>query len=269
MTSTGFLHPGAMGASLAGICAGERLWASEGRSTATRARALEADATDVGALSAMTDRADVIVAVCPPAEAVAVADAVASAGFGGIYVDANAISPATSRAIGERFEHFVDGGIIGPPVRGHGSTRLYLAGDAASKVARRWSGSPLEVRVVDGPPGAASAVKMGFAAWTKGTAALLLAIRAMAEAEGVTPDLVGEWETSMPHLLEQASDSAPRVSQKAWRFAGEMEEIASTFADAGLPDGFHQASAEIYRRLSGFKNADPGPSLDEVIKRLE
>ena len=267
MTGTGFLHPGAMGASVAGACLGTRLWASEGRSDATRVRAEAAGLDEVGSLAEMVDAADVIVSVCPPAAALDQARAVAEAGFGGVYVDANAVSPATARAIGGLFERPVDGGIIGPPVRA-GATRLYLSGDEAASVAQRWAGSDLEVRVVDGPVGAASAVKMAFAAWTKGTSALLIAIRALAESEGVTDDIVGEWQTSMPDLLARADLTASGVGPKAWRFAGEMEEIAATFAANDLPSGFHLAAAETYERLAGFKNRDPGPSLDEVTAAL-
>ena len=115
--ATGFLHPGAMGASLAAACRGDRLWCGNGRSDATRIRAEAAGIEDVGSLDALVKRADVIVAVCPPASAIAVADDVAALGFAGIYVDVNAVSPATSRAIGARFAQFVDGGVVGPPVR--------------------------------------------------------------------------------------------------------------------------------------------------------
>src|SRR3954454_19945651 len=101
--ATGFLHPGAMGASLAAECSGERLWCSDGRSPATRARAEAAGLIDVGTLEALVRGADPIVSVCPPTSAVALADSVAAVGFEGMYVDVNAIAPATTRAIAERF----------------------------------------------------------------------------------------------------------------------------------------------------------------------
>src|SRR3954463_9861724 len=107
--ATGFLHPGAMGASLAAACSGDRLWCSNDRSPATRARAEAAGLVDVGTLDALVRRADTLVSVCPPPSAAAVADSVATLGFRGLYVDVNAIAPATTRAIGERFERFVDG----------------------------------------------------------------------------------------------------------------------------------------------------------------
>src|ERR1035441_6817952 len=95
--------------------------------------------------------------------------------------------------------------------------------------------------------GAASAVKMAYASWTKGSAALLLAARALARAEGVEDVLLAEWGLSQ-HGLEARSDGAARsAAAKGWRWVAEMEEIAATMAAAGLPAGFHQAAAEIYR----------------------
>ncbi|MDP9465408.1 MAG: DUF1932 domain-containing protein, partial [Actinomycetota bacterium] len=176
-------------------------------------------------------------------------------------------SPATARAIGGQFRQFVDGGVIGPPVRAKGSTRLYLTGDAAGEVADLWRGTALETRLVDGGAGAASAVKVCFAAWTKGTAALLLAIRALAVAEDVEEALLAEWATSIPGLAEQSELAAVGNAPKAWRFAGELDEIAESFAAHTLPDGFGRAAAEVYERLAGFKGVT-GATLSAVIDAL-
>ena len=102
-----------MGAVVGGVLAHPVVWASEGRSAETRDRAEANGLTDVATVAAVTSRADVILSICPPESAVAVADLVLANGFDGIYVDANAVAPATSRAIGARFDHFVDGGIVG------------------------------------------------------------------------------------------------------------------------------------------------------------
>jgi len=256
-----------MGASLAATCRGTRLWCSDGRTDVTRARAVAAGIEEVGSLEGLVERADVMISVCPPAAAVDVARQIAAAGFDGIYVDVNAVSPATARLIGGQFGRFVDGGVIGPPVRAAGSTRLYLSGDAAYEVADLWSGAPLETRVVSGGAGAASALKVCFAAWTKGTAALLLAIRALAMAEGVEEALLAEWTTSMPGLAEQSERAASGNAPKAWRFAGELDEIAASFAAHGLPEGFGRAAADVYERLAGFKG-DTGATLPAVIDAL-
>jgi 3-hydroxyisobutyrate dehydrogenase-like beta-hydroxyacid dehydrogenase len=263
---TGFLHPGAMGASLAAVCRGTRLWSGDGRSDATRARAAAAGMEDVGSLERLVERADVIISVCPPSSAVDVASSVADIGFDGIYVDANAISPATARTIGAQFDRFVDGGVIGPPVRA-GATRLYLSGAAATDVAAQWNGTALETRLVDGGAGAASAVKVCFAAWTKGTAALLLAIRALASAEGVDDALLAEWATSQPGLAEQSARAANSNAPKAWRFAGELDEIADSFAAHALPDGFGRAAADVYQRMATFKDTTD-TTLAAVIDAL-
>jgi 3-hydroxyisobutyrate dehydrogenase-like beta-hydroxyacid dehydrogenase len=264
---TGFLHPGEMGASMAAACAGRRIWASERRSPATAARATAAGIDDVGDVATLVEMADTIVSVCPPDAALAQARAVSALGFSGIYVDANATSPATARLVASLFEHAVDGGIVGPPAHQPRTTRLYLSGSNAADVARRWQGSMLEARVIGDDPGTASALKMCYAAWTKGSAALLLAIVAVATAEGVDVDLAGEWHISQPDLPTRAARAAQGSTPKAWRFAGEMDEIAATFRDAGLPSGFHEAAAEVFRRLAVLKDA-PAPSLEDVIDTL-
>jgi 3-hydroxyisobutyrate dehydrogenase-like beta-hydroxyacid dehydrogenase len=187
----------------------------------------------------------VILSVCPPHAAAEVAASVADADA--VFVDANAIAPATARAIAAGSARFVDGGIVGPPPRSPGTTRLYLSGARAPEIAELFEGTRVDARVVSAEVGHASAVKMTYAAWTKGTAALLLAIRAVAEAEGVAEPLLDEWRLSLPELPDLVERAARSADAKGWRWIGEMEEIAATFAAAGQPDGFHRAAAEVYR----------------------
>jgi 3-hydroxyisobutyrate dehydrogenase-like beta-hydroxyacid dehydrogenase len=226
-------------------------WASDGRSAATKERAEEAGLHDAGSLQALVAASEVVLSVCPPHAAEDVAQAVAATAFAGTFVDGNAVAPATARHIAELVApaRFVDGGIVGPPPHQAGTTRLHLSGAAAADVAALFTGTTVEARVHPGGPGAASAVKVCFAAWTKGTAALLLAIRALADAEDVTDGLLAEWATSMPELAAR-SDAARGTAPKAWRFVGEMEESARAFADAGLPGGFSQAAAEVYAKVA-------------------
>ena len=265
---TGILHPGAMGATVAAACTGVVLWAGEGRSEATRERAADAGLADVGDVASMAADVDIVISVCPPHGAEALAATVADARFDGCYVDANAIAPETARRIAARFESFVDGGLIGPPAVRAGTTRLYLSGSDASRVAARFEGSALETRVLHGGgPGTASALKMAYAAWTKGTSALLAAVAAMAWAEGVADDLLAEWDLSLPGTGERLAGTASEVAPKAWRWTGEMDEIAATFAAVGLPDGFHQAAGEIYRHLGAFKDS-PGTTVEEMLEAL-
>lgn len=241
------------------------LWASSGRSAATAKRAGEAGLDDVGTVGDLERRSDVIFALCPPAAAVEVARSVP--GFAGIYVDANAISPATARTIAGFVGRYVDGGVVGPPPRERDSTRFYLSGSEAPHVADLFAGTVVDARVVSEDIAAASAVKMTFAAWTKGTSALLLAIRAVARAEGVEETLLDEWRTSLPQLLERSDAAARSAVRKGWRWIAEMDEIADTFAAAGLPDGFHRAAAEIYRR-SAATPADADADLDGVLTSI-
>lgn len=258
-----------MGSALGNTCrAVDRLWVSEGRSPATAGRATAAGLRPVSSLDELSDGADVIVSICPPAAAVEVAQQVLATGFDGIYVDANAISPERSRSIGELFDRYVDGSVVGPPPTSPGTTRLYLSGptELTDSVAELWAGSNTEARSVGTAPGAASALKMAYAGWTKGSAALLLAVAALAEAEGVGGALRGEWGLSQPDLAQRLDRSAVGAAPKAWRFVGEMDEIAQSMSTVGLPDGFHHGAAELYGLLANFK--DHEPTLDDVVERL-
>jgi len=256
-----------MGAALAGSCVGERLWVGEGRSSATRARADAAGLEEVADLAQLVERSDVIVSVCPPGAAQSVAKAVAGAGFEGTYVDVNATSPATSTAIATEFERYVDGSIVGPPPSERGDARLYLVGDEAKAMARLWTDGLFDVVTLEGAVGAASALKVAYAAWSKGTAALLLAVRAYARAEGIEGPLLAEWGRSVPGLGEQSELSAWGNAPKAWRFADELDEIARAFGTRGLPSGFGEAAAEVYRDLTSFRDAtDVAP--DDVFDAL-
>jgi hypothetical protein len=145
-------------------------------------------------------------------------------------------------------ERFVDGGIVGPPPHRAGTTRLYLSGASSPEVAELFEGTALEPRVLSDRIGDASALKMVYAAWTKGTAALLLAIEQVARAEGVEAPLREEWALSQQGLEARLGRSAEAASHKGWRWVGEMEEIAATFAASGQPEGFHRAAAEVFRR---------------------
>lgn len=250
----GVLHPGEMGAVVGrGLVESgfEVLWVSDGRGAKSVGRARAAGLNDVGALGALTERADVVLSICPPHAAVDVARAVAEAGFGGIYVDANAVSPQTAQQVDSIVTGggatYVDGGIIGPPPASAGTTRLYLSGGSAESVRELFDQTPLEARIVTAGPWSASSLKMAYAAWTKGSGALLLTVHALAQAEGVGDALAAEWARSLPGLSDRVPGTARAAAEKGWRWVGEMEEIAATMAANGLPDGFHLAAAEVYK----------------------
>lgn len=273
MPRIGLIHPGAMGASVGAAASGNGhpvLWASMGRTASTYKRAQRANLDDVGTVEALVKASDIVLSVCPPHAAPDVAREVAQLGFTGVYVDCNAISPDRTRAMQRIVEaagaDYVDGGIIGGPAwTREAGTHLYLSGPRANEVAACFAGSPLQAPVISEHIGAASAIKMGYAAYTKGTTALLTAILGVVEREGVRAELAGQWGEA---FTQQTVRRVCSNTAKAWRFVGEMHEIADTFRGAGLPGGFHQAAAEVYERLAVFKEHTEPPAIEAVLEAL-
>jgi len=193
-------------------------------------------------------------------------------GFKGLYLDANAISPERSIKIGQTLNanniHFVDGGIIGGPAWEPKNTWLYLSGENADQIADCFSNGPLETKIISDEIGKASALKMCYAAYSKGTTALLCAILGTAESLGVREELYQQWDMDESGFSEQVNRRVVRVTAKAWRFEGEMKEIAATFHAAGMPQEFHEASAEIYHRIFGFKDVKQVPELNDILQVL-
>lgn len=272
MATIAMLHPGAMGAAVGGLLVGaghEVHWAGDGRSQATRDRAMAAGLQEHRTIPEALAGADVVISLCPPDAAVTVAGHVAETGFTGCYVEANAVQPTTVRRIADLFDHVVDGSVVGgPPVHGDDHpTRLYLSGPTAHRVAALFDDDALEVVVLpDAAIGAASAVKMAFAGWTKATAALVVALRAMARAEGVEEAVLAEWRRSLPGTAERSERAGP-LAAKAWRFEGELREIAGAMGAHGLPDGFHLAAAEVYATLADLRHAEDVTPTD-LLDRL-
>lgn len=271
----GILHPGEMGISVAASAknSGHRvLWVSEGRSLQTQKRAQAHALVDARSLEELCRTCSILLSVCPPHAAEEVANQVIAHSYQGLYADLNAISPQRAIQISDKMRHhgmaFVDGGIIGGPAWEAGTTWLYLSGSQAGIVAGCFSAGPLETEVIGDEIGKASALKMCYAAYTKGTTALLCAVLGAAEGLDVREHLARQWSRDDPNFAENAQQRARRVTARAWRFAGEMEEIAATFMEAGMPGGFHQAAAEVYRRLADFKGRETKPELEEVLNAL-
>jgi len=207
----GLLHPGEMGSAVGDVLVDrghEVVWASEGRSDATRGRA--SGFRNVGSVASVVREAELILSVCPPHAALDVAHS--TAGFDGLYADLNAISPVTAHEIAALHPRFVDGGIVGGPPRELG-TRLYLSGERAPNVAALFEGSRLEPMIVSD----ASALKMVYAAWTKGSAALVLAIRDVARHYGVEEVLEAEWRHSAADLPDRLARAERSARAKGWR----------------------------------------------------
>lgn len=249
----GLIHPGDMGSEV-GACltavGHDVLWVPEGRSPETVARAKAANLRAVSSMDQLAAESDLVLSIVPPHGAVDVARALA--GKTKLFVDCNAVSPDTAKEI-ERIvtangTDFVDGGIVGPPPAKEGTTRLYLSGIRAPEVAQLFTGTRMEAPVLPGGAGAASGFKNCYAGWTKGSDALLLAILTTARSLGIEGELRKEWARSKPELTTRLHGAGWAASRKGWRWVREMEEIAQTFASAGMPSGFHQAAAEIFKR---------------------
>ena len=259
----GILHPGAMGAAVGAAlkpAAGAVVWAAAGRSVTTSKRAETADLVGVPDVAELARRADVIISVCPPDAARALAEQVAEhverAGTRPLFVDANAVSPTTVEGIAELLgrDRVIDGAIIGPPAWEPGRTTLWLAGPAAAVVAELFAGSPFTAHVLDGPVGAASALKACFALQSKALPAIWVTLDAAARAYGVADELRAELTRTGVDLDAHLAKVDAQASGKAWRWIGEMREAGATFAAAGLPDGFSLAAAQTYERMAA---ADP------------
>ena len=272
----GLLHPGLMGESIGASAQSAEdvqvLWASEGRSDASRQRAAKHDFEECETVADLVNASDVIVSVCPPHAAEDVARQVLGHGYSGLYLDGNAISPQRSIKIGsllaENNINYVDGGIVGPPAWKAGTTWLHLSGPQAHEISEIFADSVLITNMLGDKIGAASGLKMCFAAYTKGVTSLLCGILATAHQLNVSEALIQQWADKGNGLDTRAPRDVREVTQKAWRFVGEMEEISATFQHAGLPGEFHQAAADIYRRISGFKGAEELPDLQTVLEAL-
>ena len=260
MTKIGILHPGEMGVSIAASAMNSGhpvYWVSEGRSEHTRRRAEKRNLIELNSLAELCRTCEVIISIGPPYASEEVARSVTIENFKGVYLDANAISPQRVKRLQQVMEEngiqFVDGSVIGGPAWEVGETFLYLSGKDAEAIRDCFQSGPLETKIIGDEAGEASALKMCYAAYSKGTTALLAAVLAAAEAYDVSEELSRQWDMDDPGFPEQVNRRVMRTSAKAWRFAGEMEEIASTFEEAGLPGGFHHAAAEIFRHMANVK----------------
>jgi 3-hydroxyisobutyrate dehydrogenase-like beta-hydroxyacid dehydrogenase len=253
VTRVGLLFPGEMGSLVGSAVDGEVLWASEGRSEATRKRA--AGFTDVGTVRELVAASDIVISICPPAIAEDVAGEVAAEGLEGIYVEANAITPERMRRIAELLR-CVDGSVIART-----GLNLYLSGNAedVAAVAALFPEGEVNAIPLEGGIGAASALKMAFGGWNKIGVALVAQAHAIARAYGVEDALAGEGVES-----DRILNAAP----KAWRWAPEMEEVAATCAALGLPDGIPRGAAELYSRWDAHRDkpAELQRLLDDLTR---
>lgn len=270
------LHPGAMGIAIATSIAraGHTVfYVPDGRSKATLERAQNAGLSPIS-LEEAASSSEIILSVCPPHAAEVVAMDVAKVGFRGLFVDANAISPERTHRMARILQgagaSFVDGGIVGGPPSERHQTYLYLSGPSADRIPPCFREGLIEAEVVSDRIGDASALKMCYAAYTKGSTALLLTITAAAENLGVRDALFAQWQREGSGLAEAAERRARFVTRKAWRWIDEMEEIAKTFGSADQPEGFHHAAADLYRRLEHLRpDGEDVPDFMNVLRALQ
>ena len=257
MTVVTVLHPGAMGAAVGrqAVAGGATVrWVSTGRSNATRNRAAAADLVECADLDTALDGSDIVLSICPPADAEDVARSLA--GYSGIFVEANAITPARTSRIAAMLPdaRVVDGGIIGEPPHRPGTTRLYLSGDS-DDVPELFTGTALEVVTLPGGIGRASALKLAYASYQKASRVLAAVAHGLAREQGVDEYLMREAALLSSRPLADV-EHFPEVAAKAWRWAPEMRVVADLLGESGLPPGLALGAADALQRWATAKDRD-------------
>jgi 3-hydroxyisobutyrate dehydrogenase-like beta-hydroxyacid dehydrogenase len=232
-----------------------------GRSEATLARAKAAGMTGVS--DEQIAASDIILSILPPGDALGLAERLApalrAAAKKPVYVDCNALDPATvvriGRVVQETGATFVDGGIIGGPPKPGYSPKIYLSGAAAPRVAELTKYG-LQMPIQPGPIGAASAMKMSYAGITKGFTALGAAMMLAASRAGTADDLRAELSASQPALFAWLTRQVPNMYSKAYRWVAEMEEIAQFVGEDPAGRHFYEGAARLYQRLAADFDGD-------------
>ncbi|MDI3390178.1 DUF1932 domain-containing protein [Streptomyces sp. B-S-A8] len=265
MTVVGILHPGSMGAAIAAQArrsGAEVLWCPDGRGQGTKDRAERYGLSPVGGLDEMADRADIILSLCPPAAAENVASAVAACSYAGIYVDGNAVSPATVARISGILRSsgatVIDGAVVGSPPSESKSPRLYLSGPSEDlpRVVRLFSGSAVQTRLLAGGIGQASALKLSYSSYQKASRVLAAVAYALASEHGVEAELLDIAQGRTTSYLAE-TDYFPKVAARAWRWGPEMREAAHALSEVDLPSELSDAAAAVLDRWEGLKDASP------------
>ena len=228
----------------------------EGRSARTKSLAQEAGITDAGSLDAFVTSSDIVLSILVPSQAEQVAGAVAESirrvGKRLPFADCNAISPHTSIGIGgeisEAGGRSIDCGIVGSPPGTGDTPRFYASGEHAGTM-EELDGKGIIIKNIGGTIGKASAVKMCYASVTKGTAALHAAALVAAVRMGMYEEFIEELQFSQRATLERM-EGVISLSAKAFRWVGEMEEIASTFESVGVSPLLHSGAAETFQMVT-------------------
>lgn len=255
------------------------LTALAGRSERSRGLAAQAGIEDAGSLASLVERVDLLMSVMPPSAALEfateVAALMAAGGATPLFADCNAIAPATSRTIAGIITaagaDYLDAGIIGMPPGRKSPSRLYVSGNRPERL-EILERPDLIVRTLDGGVGAASAIKMCYAALNKGGMTLETLVLVGAAQLGLSAELHRELADAQPQMLARMEGRVPWLAADAERWAGEMLEIAKTFADVGLTPLMHEGAADIFQLLAESslasetrETADRSRSLEEAI----
>jgi 3-hydroxyisobutyrate dehydrogenase-like beta-hydroxyacid dehydrogenase len=272
--TVGILHPGSMGAPVAGcaaVNASAVLWCPTGRSAATAARADRHGLEPVAELHELLARADVLISLCPPAAAEDVACQVAEPGFAGVFVEGNAISPARVERIASLLPRdcaVVDAAVIGSPPVGGKSPTLYLAGPAHATgiIEELFAGTAVRTQVLGGEPGQASALKLSYTSFQKVSRVLAALALGAAHEHGVDQELLAIARTRSGTYLAEPEYVA-KTASRAWRWDPELQEAADMLAAAGLPDEVLRAAAAALERWHDSKD-DQELTLDIALARL-
>jgi len=247
----------------------------KGRSAASAARAKKQGFTAIDDDMALLRNAEYVLSIVPPGEAVALAQrlapAIAATGGRATYIECNAISPATARkaaaVIAPTGARFVDAGIIGGPPQPNGTgPKFYASGPEARRFAHLRDYG-LDVRLLEGEIGAASALKMAYGSLTKGVNAIGIAMMLSASAAGVDAALKRELADSQPQLKALLERSAPRSLPKAYRWVAEMEEIARFIGKPAVGGEMFEGVARLYDTIARAHSAD-GPEIKTLKKFL-
>jgi L-threonate 2-dehydrogenase len=242
------------------------------RSAASAARAERAGAVPVSSDDEFAAQSDVILSIVPPGDAVALAErlapAIRKAGRKTLYVDCNAVSPQTAERIGEVLADtgcsYVDAGIIGPPPSATARTIFYASGPGAQDFARVGDYG-LAIRVMDGPNGAASAMKLSYAGITKGCTAIGSAMMLGSTRGGTADALLQELSESQPMLLNWMRGFVSRMPPKAYRWVAEMEEIAKFQEEDPAAAAMYLGIARFYEQIAAALDAPkPGNAIEQL-----
>ena len=243
-----------------------------GRSAASAARAEKAGAIAVATDDELVAQAGTILSIVPPGDAVALAErlapAIKRAARKPVYVDCNAVSPQTAERIGEVLQGtgciYVDAGIIGPPPGPNSRTIFYASGPGARDF-ERLSQHGLTIRVMDGPNGAASAMKLSYAGITKGCTAIGSAMMLGATRGGTAAAVLQELSESQPMLLNWMRGFVSRMPPKAYRWVAEMEEIAKFQEDDKAAEAMYLGIALFYEQIAAaLESPSPGDAIAQL-----